>query len=189
MLTFQFSLDETDCKNFLEASMLENVKVQHKKPRTRSIIILAVISVILILGDITSNTFPSIDTLLAVVFIVFFLLILMPRKNKLSFLYKRAVANQLKNYVANPDNESFFELKTYMITETGIQASSATADIKIYWKGFVKKKETNTHIFLFNSQSGGFVFPKNKITDLAEFQKILDQRISFHAEVGRDITI
>ncbi|MEO7310598.1 MAG: hypothetical protein ABIX01_09380 [Chitinophagaceae bacterium] len=131
MLTFQFSLDENDCKNYLEVAMLESVKQMPKKSKARLMLLALFIIAIFILDDIKESTFPSTSTIIAVFASGLLLYMLFPGRRKLNSFYQKAVVSKVKRFIENPDNESFFESKTYMVGETGIQISSPYSDSSI----------------------------------------------------------
>lgn len=53
-----------------------------------------------------------------------------------------------------------------------------------------RKKTRHSYVYFpFHHGVNGLMFPKKKIPDLKAFEKMLDQYISFHAQVGNEIKL
>ncbi len=189
MLTFQISLSVNDYQAFLETVYLDTAKTRQLKQNTGMILFMALMSCFYTLILYLKEKVTTLYWIVTIFCFTYFIYLLLRRKYTFRFLHKIAAKTQAKNFTKNSDNQSFFDPKTYIISETGIQVSSPLSDGQIYWKGFVKRKDTPTHIILFVTQFTGFIFPKHKIPDMPAFGKMLDTHISFHAQVGNEIAV
>jgi hypothetical protein len=189
MLTYQFALDYKDCSAYIETCTVETLKLQPKKSKVILYSVYGFILLYLFFSEYSKGEFPSAMFLSLSIFVVVMAFITIPRKNEMSFVYKKNSETQTKVFINNPDNESFFRNKTYVVSHTGIEIVSTTSVLKYSWSAFIKRKDTATHIFLFLDQITVVVFPKSKIAALPEFESILNHQISFHAEIGRDINV
>lgn len=186
MLTFQFALDEKDSAHYYEARVVENLKLGWR-PLQKYVLVWSFCILSVGYLDFTEGRFPSYSFVALATVIIAGIQYKLPQRKSLSFAFRQALTDQYHSFLHNAENTHFFEAKTYLITDKGVEVLSNKSQCKYFLPAFVKRKDTTTHIFLFTDQVSILVFPKNKIAALAEFEAMLSRHISFHAEIGRKI--
>jgi hypothetical protein len=105
------------------------------------------------------------------------------------FSGKSGLVSQAKHFAANPQNECFFIETSYELGDNGIASKNRFGEGIIFWSGIVKKEETATHYFLFNSAVQAIIIPKRYLVHENEklaLEKLLTKHLLLSAEFEED---
>ena len=94
---------------------------------------------------------------------------------------------QAEKVADNPANQSFFKPTELTVSDTGITIKTDLTETRYQWKAFIKKQESKQYYFLFTSGIQGIIIPRRIFRNEDEriqFEKILQQQLSFEAELG-----
>lgn len=103
---------------------------------------------------------------------------------------KTDMEQQAAAIAEDPDNANIFTEYILIGTDAGLQIKTEYQETKTFWKGIIKKSETETHIFLFESGLQAIIIPKSAFKDEEEseaFHKLLSRNLSLQAELKDDI--
>jgi hypothetical protein len=183
MLTVNYSITKEDYCHYYTFVVWE--APQNRKKRTQYYLKQLIPLVFFALAFYYTGLFRR-DSLFILVIAGFMLLI-----SALSlFGVKSNITRQADKIVSNPDNQSIFLPGTLTASDTGLTIRNEIAESKYQWKGFIRKQESAQYYFLFLSAIQGVIIPKrifNTADEKSQFEKLLQQHLSFEAELGHMI--
>ena len=97
------------------------------------------------------------------------------------------IVKQATKIADNPANSSLFLTASLVISETGILLKDDLKEEKYQWRAFIKKQESGQCYFLFINAIQALIIPKRLFSSAEEkqlFEKLLQQHLSFDAELG-----
>lgn len=167
-MNIQYSLTE---KDFLEyqlftASKSKNIKSQR---------LTTLIAMVLILGILLFyiySTQKEISFLALIIGIVLIFFYNISEKRRYEKYYKKFIKEYYKNRLGLIFNLTF--------NEDQFEESSVLGNSQIYYSSLTEINETKDYYFLKLLTSQSLIIPKNTISDITEFQKILEKLKAKH---------
>lgn len=77
----------------------------------------------------------------------------------------KSVLNRTKKALEEGNNEGVYGLHSMWITAEGIREVSTKGESRVDWSGIEHLKEDHVNLYLYTSAIGGYIVPKNQLTD------------------------
>ncbi len=97
------------------------------------------------------------------------------------------IKRQAEKIAENPANSSIFLPLALSASEAGLSIKDELSEGRFQWKAIIRKQENHQYYFLFINGIQAIIIPKRAFHSSDEkqlFDKLLQQQLSFDAEIG-----